>query len=49
MERDVYKRQVNSINDPIIGLNTEREVLFINDEALSILNMKRENVIRRCV
>ena len=32
---------VNSINDPIIGLNTEREVLFINDEALSILNMKR--------
>ena len=38
---------VNSINDPIIGLNTEREVLFINDEALSILNMKRENVIRK--
>ena len=38
---------VNSINDPIIGLNTEREVLFINDEALSILNMKRENVIRQ--
>ena len=31
----------------IIGLNTEREILFINDEALSILNMKRENVIRK--
>ena len=29
---------VNSIDDPIIGLNTEREILFINDEALSILN-----------
>ena len=38
---------VNSIDDPIIGLNTEREILFINDEALSILNMKRENVIRK--
>ncbi len=38
---------VNSIDDPIIGLNTEREILFINEEALSILNMKRENVIRQ--
>lgn len=38
---------VNSINDPIIGLNTEREILFINNEALTVLNMKRENVIRR--
>lgn len=38
---------VNSINDPIIGLNTEREVLFINNEALNVLNMKRENVIRQ--
>lgn len=38
---------VNSINDPIIGLNSEREILFINNEALNVLNMKRENVIRR--
>lgn len=38
---------VNSINDPIIGLNREREVLFINNEALNVLNLKRENVIRR--
>lgn len=38
---------VNSINDPIIGLNTEREILFINNEALNVLNMKRENVIRK--
>lgn len=38
---------VNSINDPIIGLNTEREILFINNEALNVLNMKRENVIRQ--
>ena len=37
---------VNSIHEPIIGLNTEREILFINNEALNVLNMKRENVIR---
>lgn len=36
---------VNSINEPIIGLNTEREILFINNEALNVLNLKRENVI----
>jgi signal transduction histidine kinase len=38
---------VNAITEPIIGLNIEKEVLFINNEALSILNMKRENVIRK--
>ncbi|WP_455590563.1 ATP-binding protein [Bacteroides sp.] len=37
---------VNSINDPIIGLSREREILFINNEALNVLNLKRENVIR---
>lgn len=38
---------VNSIDDPVIGLNMEREILFINEEALNVLNMKRENVIRK--
>lgn len=38
---------VNSINDPIIGLNTQREILFINDEALTVLNLKRNNVIHK--
>ena len=38
---------VNSINDPIIGLNNGMEILFINDEALNILGLKRENVIRK--
>lgn len=38
---------VNSIiNEPIIGLNTEREILFINNEALNVLTWK-ENVIRK--
>lgn len=38
---------VNSINDPIIGLNREREILFINNEALNVLNLNREAVLRR--
>lgn len=38
---------VNSINDPIIGLNREREILFINNEALNVLNLRRGNVIRK--
>lgn len=38
---------VNSINEPIIGLNKNREILFINNEALCILNLKRENVERK--
>lgn len=38
---------VNSINEPIIGLDTEKNIIFINNEALNILNLKRENVIRK--
>lgn len=36
---------VNSITEPIIGLDGDRSILFINSEALTILNLKRENVI----
>ncbi|MEG2665675.1 MAG: ATP-binding protein, partial [Bacteroidales bacterium] len=38
---------VNSINEPIIGLNRERIIVFINDAALTVLNLKREEVILR--
>ena len=34
---------VNSITEPIIGLDRDRSILFANDEALTILNLKREN------
>ena len=36
---------VNSIPEPIIGLDRDRSILFANDEALTILNLKRENVM----
>ena len=35
----------NSISDPIIGLDPDRKILFINSEALNILNLKKENTI----
>lgn len=38
---------VNSIHEPIIGLDGERNVLFANHEALTILNLKPEEVIGR--
>lgn len=38
---------VNSIHEPIIGLNRRHEILFINNEALTVLNLKREAVVRR--
>lgn len=38
---------VNSINDPIIGLNTCHDILFINDEALNVLNLRRKDVLNR--
>lgn len=38
---------VNSLHEPIIGLDSDRNILFMNDEAFSILNLKRENIIGR--
>lgn len=38
---------INSIDEPIIGLNDKIEILFINDEALQVLNLKREEVLHR--
>lgn len=36
---------VNSIHEPIIGLDKHRKVLFVNDGALSVLNLTRENIL----
>ncbi len=38
---------VNSLHEPIIGLDPERKILFMNNEAFSILNLKRDNIIGR--
>lgn len=36
---------VNSIHEPIIGLDENRKVLFVNEEALSVLNLSREHIL----
>lgn len=36
---------VNSIHEPIIGLDESRKILFANDEALVVLNLKRDQLI----
>ena len=36
---------INSIAEPIIGLSKERKILFVNDEAMTVLNLTRENII----
>lgn len=38
---------INSVKEPIIGLNNELTILFINDEALNVLNLKREEVLHK--
>lgn len=35
---------VNSITEPIIGLNKDLEIVFVNNEALTILNLKRADI-----
>lgn len=36
---------VNSIHEPIIGLDGQRTILFANNEALMVLNLKRDEVV----
>ena len=38
---------INSVREPIIGLDNELVVLFINDEALNIINLQREDIIMK--
>lgn len=38
---------VNSLHEPIIGLDPQKKILFMNDEAYKILNLKPTDVIGR--
>lgn len=38
---------INSVKEPIIGLNNELTILFINDDTLNVLNLKREEVLQK--
>lgn len=38
---------INNMHDPIIGLDQEGLILFVNDQALKIIGLKEEEVIRK--
>lgn len=46
IEKKRIEAIVNSLHEPIIGLDSERNILFMNDEAFTILNFKRDVVGR---
>ncbi|MCT1525015.1 ATP-binding protein [Sphingobacterium hotanense] len=43
-EKKRVEALVNSMHDPVIGLNDKKEILFINDEALQLIGLSREDV-----
>jgi len=44
-EKKRLETLINNMNDPIIGLDNEGIVLFVNDEALKIIGLKSEDII----
>jgi PAS domain S-box-containing protein len=44
-EKKRLETLINNMNDPIIGLDDQGIVLFVNDEALKIIGMKSEDIL----
>ena len=44
-EKKRLETLINNMHDPIIGLDSQGVILFINDEALKIVGMKQEDVV----
>ena len=44
-EKKRLETLINNMHDPIIGLDTESKILFVNNEALKIIGMKSEEII----
>jgi PAS domain S-box-containing protein len=44
-EKKRLETLINNMNDPIIGLDDQGVVLFVNDEALKIIGLKSEEVL----
>ena len=38
---------INSLSEPIIGLDREMKTLFINNEALNVLNLTRDDILQK--
>ena len=44
-EKKRLETLINNMHDPIIGLDNQEVILFVNDEALKIIGLKQEDVI----
>ena len=44
-EKKRLETLINNMHDPIIGLDNQDTILFVNDEALKIIGVKQEDVI----
>ncbi|GEP52462.1 PAS domain-containing sensor histidine kinase [Flavobacterium noncentrifugens] len=44
-EKQRLETLINNMHDPIIGLDNEGTILFVNDEALRIIGLKSEDII----
>lgn len=44
-EKKRLETLINNMNDPIIGLDNNDVILFINDEAIKIMGLKQEEVV----
>lgn len=48
-EKKRLETLINKMHDPIIGLDTSNTILFVNDEALAVFDLKQEEVVGKDV
>ena len=46
-EKKRIETLINSMHDPVIGLDQDRKIIFINDEALLVIGMHREELLNK--
>lgn len=46
-EKKRIETLINNMNDPVIGLDEQGKVVFVNDEAINILNIQKNNLVGR--
>ncbi len=44
-EKKRIETLINNMQDPVIGLDENLDILFVNDEAIKIINIKKEDLI----
>lgn len=47
MEKKRIETLINNLHDPVIGLDEKGKILFINEEALKVSGLKKEDIIEK--